>query len=157
MLIMFFYGTLKRGERNHDRYCSGALRVEEAAVRGKLYDLPLFHYPALVVPKESIRAFGTGDFARDAEAQGRLSREHLVPLEGPRAFGEIFFFDDPGSRLPAIDLLEGFDPADASSHYRRVLLPVETDEGAVIPAWAYAVEASTGVLLPDGIWPPYPK
>jgi gamma-glutamylcyclotransferase (GGCT)/AIG2-like uncharacterized protein YtfP len=42
MLTMFFYGTLKRGERNHDRYCGGALRVEEGAVRGELYDLPFF-------------------------------------------------------------------------------------------------------------------
>jgi gamma-glutamylcyclotransferase (GGCT)/AIG2-like uncharacterized protein YtfP len=49
---MFFYGTLKRGERNHDRYCSGTLRIEEATVRGQLYDLPLVGYPALVVPEK---------------------------------------------------------------------------------------------------------
>ena len=67
MLTMFFYGTLKRGERNHDRYCGGALRVEEGAVRGELYELPFFGYPALVVPEESIRALGTGDFAGDVE------------------------------------------------------------------------------------------
>ena len=74
MLTMFFYGTLKRGGRNHERYCSGALRVEEGAVRGELYDLPLFDYPALVVPEESVHAFGTDDPARDAEKQGRLGR-----------------------------------------------------------------------------------
>ena len=154
MLITFFYGTLKRGGRNHERYCSGALRVEEATVRGELYDLPLFGYPALVVPEESIRAYGTGYPARDAEDQVRLSREALAPLEGPRVFGEIFFFDDAGSRLPAIDSLEGFDPADASSHYRRVLLPAETDKGSVLLAWAYAVKKSSGVYLPGGVWPP---
>jgi len=154
MLIMFFYGTLKRGGRNHGRYCSGALRVEEATVRGELYDLPLFGYPALVVPGESIRAFGTGDFDGDAERQGRLGRGRPAPLEGPRVFGEIFFFDDPASRLPAIDGLEGFDPADASSHYRRVLLPVETVGGSALMAWAYVVEESSGVYLPEGFWPP---
>lgn len=58
---MFFYGTLKRGGRNHDRYCGGALRVEEGAVHGELYDLPLFGHPALVVPEVSICAIGTGD------------------------------------------------------------------------------------------------
>ena len=156
MLIMFFYGTLKRGGRNHERYCGGALRVEEGAVCGELYDLPLFGYPALVVPEESIRALGTGDFAGDVEEQGRLSREHLAPLEGPRVFGEIFIFDDPGSRLPEIDRLEGFNPADESSQYRRVLLPTETDEGSVLLAWAYAVEESSGVYLPGGIWPASP-
>ena len=71
MLKMFFYGTLKRGGRNHERYCGGASRVEGGAVRGELYDLPLFGYPALVVPEESIRAFGTGDFAGDAREPGR--------------------------------------------------------------------------------------
>ena len=154
MMIMFFYGTLKRGGRNHERYCGGALRVEEGAVRGELYDLPLFGYPALVVPEESVRAFGTGDPAEDVEEQSNLSRERLAPLQGPRVFGEISFFVDAGARLPAIDRLEGFDPADASSHYRRVLLPAETDEGSILLAWAYVVKESSGVYLPGGIWPP---
>jgi gamma-glutamylcyclotransferase (GGCT)/AIG2-like uncharacterized protein YtfP len=151
-LVMFFYGTLKRGERNHERFCGGALSVEEGAVRGDVYDLP-FGYPALVVPGVSIYAFGTGDFARDAEEQWRLGRELVSLPEGPRAFGEIFAFDDPETRLPAFDRLEGFDPADASSHYRRVLLPVETNEGSVLLAWAYVVEESSGSHLPGGRWP----
>jgi|SRR5215211_2600520 len=152
-LLMFFYGTLKRDERNHERYCSGALRVEEAVVRGDLYDV-LVGYPALVVPEESIHAFGAGDPTRDAEEQRRLGGGPVTSLEGPRVFGEIFAFEDPESRLPSIDRLEGFDPADASSHYRRVLLPVETNEGSGLLAWAYAVTASSGIHLPGGRWPP---
>jgi gamma-glutamylcyclotransferase (GGCT)/AIG2-like uncharacterized protein YtfP len=152
-LVMFFYGTLKRGERNHERFCGGALHVEEGAVRGDVYDLP-FGYPALVVPGESIHAFGTGDFARDVEEQWRLDRGPVPFMEGPRVFGEIFAFDDPESRLPVLDRLEGFDPTDASSHYRRVLLPVETNEGSVLLAWAYVVEESSGSHLPEGRWPP---
>jgi hypothetical protein len=70
-LRMFFYGTLKRGERNHERYCGGALDVEEGAVCSELYDLP-FGYPALVVPEQSIHAFGTGDFTSDVQVQRRL-------------------------------------------------------------------------------------
>ena len=151
---MFFYGTLKRGQRNHGRYCGGVLRVEGAAVRGELYDLPLFGYPELVVPDESIYALGTGSPAGDVGKQRRLGRGAVGPLEGPRAFGEVFVFDDPGSRLPAIDRLEGFDPADASSHYRRALLPVETQEGFGLLAWAYVVAQASGVYLPGGIWPP---
>jgi hypothetical protein len=49
---MFFYGTLKRGGRNRDRYCGGALRVEEGAVHGELYDLPL-----LAIPRWSFRRY----------------------------------------------------------------------------------------------------
>jgi gamma-glutamylcyclotransferase (GGCT)/AIG2-like uncharacterized protein YtfP len=152
-LVMFFYGTLKRGERNHERFCGGALRVEEGTVRGQVYDLP-FGYPALVVPRESIHAYGTGDFARDVEEQWRLGRGPAPLMEGPRVFGEIFAFDDPESRLPALDRLEGFDPTDASSHYRRVLLPIQTTEGSVLLAWAYVVEKSSGSRLPGGRWPP---
>jgi len=150
---MFFYGTLKRGERNHERYCGGALGVEEGAVRGALYDIPL-GYPALVVPDESIFAFGSGDFAGDVDEQRRLGRGPVPFVESPRVFGEVFAFDDPESRLPDIDRLEGFEPADASSHYRRVLLPVETDAGSSLLAWAYAVEASSGTYIPEGRWPP---
>ncbi len=154
MLTMFFYGTLKRGGRYHERYCGGALGVEEAAVRGELYDLPFLGYPALVVPEDSIYAVGTGDPAGDAEEQRLLGREGLAAPEGPRAFGEIFTFDDPVSRLPAIDGLEGFDPADPSSHFRRVLLPVETKAGSGLLAWAYVVGEPSGVYLPEGLWPP---
>jgi gamma-glutamylcyclotransferase (GGCT)/AIG2-like uncharacterized protein YtfP len=149
---MFFYGTLKRGERNHGRYCVGALRIEGAAVRGELYDLSLFGYPALVVPEESIYMVGTGSPVRDVEEQRRFGREAVSPPEGPHVFGEVSFFDDPGSRLPAIDRLEGFDPA-VSSHYRRVLLPVVTDEGSSLFAWSYVVEEALGVYLPEGRWP----
>jgi gamma-glutamylcyclotransferase (GGCT)/AIG2-like uncharacterized protein YtfP len=151
---MFVYGTLKRGERNHERFCSGALRVDEGAVRGEVYDLPLFGYPELVVPVESVRAFGTDDAARDAELQERLARVRPLTLEGPRVFGEIFFFDDAGPHLPAIDRLEGFDPADASSPYRRVLLPVEPEQGRALLAWAYVVREPSGKYLPAGRWPP---
>ena len=152
-LVMFFYGTLKRGERNHEHFCGGALRIEEGAVRGDLFDVQL-GYPALVVPEESICAFGTGDYRRDAEEQQRLGRGPVPLLEGPRVFGEIFAFDDPESRLPDLDRLEGFDPADVSSNYRRVLLPVEKDEGSGKLSWAFSVEISCGCNLTGVRWTP---
>ena len=54
-VLIFFYGTLKRGHANHDRYCQGAASVEDASVRGSLFDLP-FGFPALVVPGPDVRA-----------------------------------------------------------------------------------------------------
>ena len=152
-LVMFFYGTLKRGERNHERFCGGALSIEEGAVRGDVYDLP-FGYPALVVPEESIRGLGSDDYAGDAGEQWQLGDGPVSLLEGPRVFGEIFAFDDPESRLPVLDGLEGFEPTDATNHYRRVLLPVETNGGPGFLAWAYVVEESSGIRLPKGRWPP---
>jgi gamma-glutamylcyclotransferase (GGCT)/AIG2-like uncharacterized protein YtfP len=154
MLTMFAYGTLKRGERNHERYCSGALRVAGGTVRGELYDLPIFGYPELIVPEDSVRAFGTDDHAGDAELQERLILRRPLALDGPWVLGEILLFDDPESRLPEIDRLEGFDPADDSSHYRRVLLPVEPEEGGALLAWAYVVREPSGTYLPGGKWPP---
>ncbi len=151
LLAMFFYGTLKRGHANHERFCRGYLRVEEATVRGRLYDLH-FGYPALVGDEGEIRAVGTADRARDAAEQRSVSPVGVGPPGGPRVSGELFTFDDPEERLPALDLLEGFDPADASSPYRRVLIPVETSGGPLL-AWAYVVERSSGVYLPGGRWP----
>ena len=35
---IFVYGTLKKGFRNHDRFCGNAISIEPAMVNGKLYD-----------------------------------------------------------------------------------------------------------------------
>jgi gamma-glutamylcyclotransferase (GGCT)/AIG2-like uncharacterized protein YtfP len=148
---MFVYGTLKRGERNHQRFCRGVLAVREATVRGQLYELP-YGVPALVVPEGDVLATGTTDYSADAKTQNRAQSEPQESSLVPTVHGELFAFDDPEERLPALDLLEGFDPADASSPYRRVLVPVETTGGPVL-AWAYVVERSSGVYLPGGRWP----
>ncbi len=152
-LLMFFYGTLKRTQSNHDAYCRGARFVDEATLRGRLYDLPHYGYPALTVPAEDVLVVGTADPVGDATVQRRLSPGGPRSAEGPRVFGELFAFDDPEDRLPALDRLEGFDPEDNLSPYRRVLLPVETAGNVNALAWAYVVEASSGVHLPQGRWP----
>jgi gamma-glutamylcyclotransferase (GGCT)/AIG2-like uncharacterized protein YtfP len=149
---VFFYGTLKRGHRNHDEFCHGYLSVEEATVRGRLYDLPA-GYPALAVPEEDVRAVGTADPASDACCQRELNLAAVHRPGGALIHGELFTFEDPEVRLPALDWLEGFDPSGASL-YRRVLIPAETSDGAGILAWAYVTEGSSGAHLPDGRWPP---
>jgi gamma-glutamylcyclotransferase (GGCT)/AIG2-like uncharacterized protein YtfP len=151
-LLMFFYGTLKRGHRNHEAFCSGARFLGEAAVRGSIYNLP-YGYPALTVPRSEVLAVGTADLVGDATVQRRLGGGEPRPAEGPRVFGELFAFDDPGRRLPVIDRLEGFDAETGTGPYRRVLLPAETARDESVLAWAYVVEASSGVHLPGGRWP----
>jgi gamma-glutamylcyclotransferase (GGCT)/AIG2-like uncharacterized protein YtfP len=146
---VFVYGTLKRGERNHDRFCSGVLRVSDATIRGRLYDLP-FGFPGLVVPEEHILAVGTTDYLADAEKQG-ASVPTAASIGEDTVCGELFTFDDALDRLPALDGLEGFQPGETRL-YRRVLIPAHADGGTRL-AWAYAMEKPSGEHLPNGRWP----
>jgi len=76
---MFFYGTLKWGQSNHERFCRGAVRIEPAKTFGQLYELP-FGFPGLYVDAANVRAFGTRDYPADAEKQS----ESAPPLSsGP--------------------------------------------------------------------------
>lgn len=151
-LNVFVYGTLKRGQRNHERFCRGVLTVREATVRGRLYDLP-YGYPAVVVPEEDMRAIGTRDYLADTERQKHASSGTQASSEWGIVHGELFIFDDPEERLPRLDGLEGFYPGERS-FYRRVLIPatlVETE--TPVMTWAYAIESASGVYLPGGLWP----
>lgn len=146
MLNLFVYGTLKRGCRNHQDFCRGFVEVREASVRGRLYQGP--GYPVLEVPEGDILAQGTADPLADAATQARLSHRVQAGLRQPpegatgetcdTVYGELFTFDDPRTRLPSIDRLEGFHPG-GRSLYRRVLVPASVD-GLRQPAWVYAVE-----------------
>ena len=147
---MFFYGTLKRGQRNH-WFCHDALRVSEASVQGSLYDLPE-GYPALVVPEQDIRAVGTSNYSRDARTGKDYLLGEIPTVQGSIVFGELYTFGDPDERLPAIDRLEEFAPGDTSSPYRRVLIPAGTEDGTSL-AWAYVVASARGTHLPGGRWP----
>ena len=57
MLKLFVYGTLKRGYWNHGPFCHGVLQIQEARVRGRLYEGT--GYPLLEVPEQDILAHGT--------------------------------------------------------------------------------------------------
>lgn len=148
---MFFYGTLKRGERNHP-YCRGGLMTAEARIEGLLYDLPQ-GYPAIVVPEATVVAVGTSDPLHDAREANRLTRPGRTDPGTPTVYGELYTFDDPGERLPVLDDLEDFSPEDPSSPYRRVLIPVRPDGGDLTLAWAYAAQHPRGTHLPGGHWP----
>jgi len=150
---VFVYGTLKRGQRNHDRFCKGVLSVQEATVHGRLYDLPL-GFPALVVPQVDVTATGTEDYLADAERQRRATPGTKTSATGwSPVYGDLLSFDDPEKRLPALDGLEGFRPG-KQRFYTRVLVPATlTDTGTTIAAWTYVVESESGVYLPGGRWP----
>ena len=68
-----------------------------------------------MVPKEDIRAIGTADPIHDAPEQWRLDRRGSFRPEGTPVSGELFMFDNPEQRLPALDRLEGLIPADLAS------------------------------------------
>jgi len=73
-----------------------------------------------------------------------------------RVYGELLTFDDPETRLPAIDRLEGFHPG-GRCLYRRVLTSAQV-HGIVLPAWLYVGEDLSGRLTPLGgsRWPRKP-
>ncbi|MEW6635654.1 MAG: gamma-glutamylcyclotransferase family protein [Actinomycetota bacterium] len=149
-LAMFFYGTLKRGQPNYARFCQGALRVERASVRGRLYRLPQ-GYPALVAPRSDVRLLGSADPLRDALEQRRLNEAQVRLPGGSSVCGELFFFDDAGSLLPVLDAFEGFDPT-GPSLYLRALIPALAESGTLL-AWTYLMtETPPGNSLPEGRW-----
>ena len=161
ILKLFVYGTLKRGYWNHDAFCEGVLEIREAQVLGRLYEGPGF--PVLEVPDEDVLAYGTANPLADVATQARLSgrvgscsrpeRESATAGAWGAVYGELLTFDDPESRLPAIDRLEGFRPG-GSCLYRRVLVPAAVN-GARELAWVYTVGA-TGIKqrrIVSGCWP----
>jgi gamma-glutamylcyclotransferase (GGCT)/AIG2-like uncharacterized protein YtfP len=153
LLNIFVYGTLKRGQRNHERFCRRALATREATVRGWLYELP-YGYPALVVPEEEVWVTGTRDYLSDAQEQHRATPRSEASSLRPTVYGEVLTFDDTAERLPLIDGLEGFRPGEESL-YERVLVPATLlNTSTVVMVWTYAVESAVGLYLPAGRWPP---
>ena len=145
-LRLYVYGTLKRGQRNHDRFCQGAVDIQEAQVRGRLYEGPGF--PVLEVPEDDILAIGTSMPFADLVTQQRFS-DRLRPASGSNQgidtsdawdtiYGELIAFDDPVDRLPDLDYLEGYCPGEQSL-FKRVLIPVKVI-GAQEVVWIYAIE-----------------
>jgi hypothetical protein len=140
----------------------------EAVVRGRLFETSS-GIPVLEVPEEDILAVGTtnplADVATQAHVTARVSNPEptrdRLPKKGTGApwdsvYGELLTFDDPESRLPAIDRLEGFHPG-APCLYRRVLTSAQV-HGIVLPAWLYVGEDLSGRLTPLGgsRWPRKP-
>ena len=118
------------------------------------------------MPEEDILAHGTADPLADVATQARLSDQVALSLEatpksatpgdwGP-VYGELLTFNDPSTRLPAIDRLEGFHPG-GPSLYRRVLVYSHLFGGVLYPSWCYVLNSHCFPLSglrqsPSGRW-----
>jgi gamma-glutamylcyclotransferase (GGCT)/AIG2-like uncharacterized protein YtfP len=147
---LFVYGTLKRGYWNHGTYCLSAVSVEEATVRGRLYELPS-GIPVLEVPERDIITHGSTDILSDLARQRGLEAypPRYPECDGEnwqRIEGELITIPDPERTLPPIDRLEGFHPG-GESLYLRVLVPVRTSGERVETAWCYATGPATARML----------
>lgn len=150
MLQVFVYGTLKRGQRNHDYYCQDAADISPATTVGQLFDLP-FGFPGIRVPNSAIHAIGSADYLADARMHHAVARD----LETPAApwslvHGELMTFPD-ANNLTRLDALEGYVPGEKGL-YIRVLIPITTGEETSL-AWAYALTREAGSRLPNNRWP----
>lgn len=137
LLRLFVYGTLKRGYWNHDRFCGGAVSIKDAAVRGRLYELPS-GIPVLEIPEEDVLCAGTDNPFADARTQAHTNMPtDISDLSGWHSVhGELITFDDPLVSLPPVDRLEGFVP-NGVSLYHRVLVPVRPSDECSATAWCY--------------------
>ena len=147
-LLLFVYGTLKRGFAAHDRFCRKARFLGEAVVWGRLYHLPE-GYPALEIPESAVIACGSADLAADAALQTCVGPPAFVRPEGDwdLVCGELFAFSDPAAAIPPIDRFEDFcpDPGPAPDHslYLRALVPVRRGD-ETLAAWMYVTPPPPG-------------
>jgi len=152
ILRLFVYGTLKRGYRNHRRYCAQALSIAPASVWGRLYHLAA-GYPGLELPENLILAHGTGDPLADARRQQQIEdlRFGRPPGDWDPIQGELVSYNNPLRDLPPIDRLENFRPG-GHSMYLRVLVAARCGR-SVLPAWTYWMErVSIGTRVASGNW-----
>ncbi len=146
---LFVYGTLKRGYWNHEAFCSKAVSIQDATVRGRLYEFPS-GIPVLEVPEHDVIAHGSANVLGDLAIQLGLEvslPEHLE-CDGEtwrQIEGELVSLPNPGISLPPIDRLEGFNP-DGASLYHRVLVPVTSGYG-VTAAWCYVAGPTATRML----------
>jgi len=155
LLFLAVYGTLRQGYINHDRFCRGVLSVEPITITGRLYQFSS-GIPIIEVPEAHILAHGTTDPLADVATQRRFAEQlaqhlDLQPQDAPvgdwgRVCGELLAFNDPESRLPAIDRLEGFTPG-GHGLYRRVLIRALTPAGNhSYITWIYALGKSGYII-----------
>lgn len=121
---VFAYGTLMRGERNHDLVALRLRSTNDPARVGGASLVRIDWYPGLV-----------------------LSAEGVV-------HGELFELDDIGAALDELDPYEDFGGyRDADSLYRRSLVRAHTNGGAVL-AWTYVFlgDADGLPVIASGRW-----
>lgn len=124
---LFVYGTLKRGEVNHDLLAPHAVSIEYGWIAGRLHDLG--DYPALIVGDDRVH----GEIARFDPAAMR----HILPV-----------IDRLEHCLPGDD---------ARSLYLRRIVEVTTPDEHTEPALTYYYNAAHPSLPAIDGFPPIPS
>ncbi|MFD8521003.1 gamma-glutamylcyclotransferase family protein [Streptomyces capillispiralis] len=121
MILPFFvYGTLRPGERNHDRFLRGRTLREEP---GRLRDAVLYEGPG---------------YPYAVEETGSVVGGELVTAL-PEAYAGL---------LAELDRLEEYVPGDPSNLYERVAGEVVRDaDGTAVRAWVYLAAPSVAGRL----------
>ncbi|PKW07660.1 Uncharacterized conserved protein YtfP, gamma-glutamylcyclotransferase (GGCT)/AIG2-like family [Streptomyces sp. 1222.5] len=118
-LPFFVYGTLRRGEANHDLYLRGRTSAEEPGrlPGAVLYDGPGYPYAV--------------------ERPGDEVRGELVTAR-PEAYADL---------LAALDRLEEYVPGDPRNLYLRVARDVVRADGGTVRAWVYLAAPGVAARL----------
>lgn len=136
---LFVYGTLKRGLRYHDRFCSSMLAAKAAVTIGRLFDTP-YGYPMMTMPARYHWIHGSSDLVRDMATRLTPPQLPAPPSEDDAVVGELLQLPCEPHIMRALDALEDFVP-NQPSLYQRVLAPVWPLDGAPQVAWVYITAA----------------
>ena len=128
LLKVFVYGTLKPGEVNYQRYCTGkVIQAQSAIAPGQLFDLPA-GYPAMTQGLGWVQGF-------------------VLSFEGSGMLAQLDDLEDYDVGRPASQNLY-------ERHYIKIFNPAGHSLGA---AWVYLmslerIRGMAGTRLPKGCW-----
>lgn len=127
-LKIFVYGTLKPGETNYQRYCTGkVVEAKRAIAFGQLFDLPL-GYPAMTIGDSPVQGF-------------------LLTFADPNVLSILDELEDyDPQRLP-----------EENEYYRQEIDIYSPTDQALGLAWVYLmtskqVQYLEGIPIPSGWW-----
>lgn len=128
LIRVFVYGTLKPGESNYQRYCTGKVVEQKKAIAlGQLFSLP-FGYPAMT----------PGNF---------LVHGFLLSFTDPHILAQLDLLEDYDPQRPVTE----------NEYYRQLIEVYDEAQTSLGNAWAYLMTPAQinffgGVLLPNGEW-----
>ncbi len=150
---LFAYGTLKSDQTEHARHCSPPLSIIPAKVPGELWRLRE-GYPILQIDPAISLLDATASLESDLGRTAKLAAASPAPkLEGPWVRGELFTYPATQEALQKMDTWENFRPG-VKSPYQRRMIWTQTDDGEILPAWAYVcyTPPNWATLLDSDTW-----